>query len=130
MNVRHAPSFGPHHPDSGIKTLKHLERKRVRTTAGVGVNTPSPAACKNTDIDINKINIVNVAESALAPSYLQGLALAILGGIADKPAEIEADGGQAPLAPAHAQYGVAQPGYSIVAHRGHVSQRRGQGVLP
>jgi NitT/TauT family transport system substrate-binding protein len=37
-----------------------------------------------------------VADSALVQSYLQGLAPGILGGIDDKPAEIEANGGKTP----------------------------------
>lgn len=108
-------------PDSGIKTLKDLEGKQVMTTAGSGVNTLFPVACKNAGVDIDKIKIVNVAESALVPSYLQGLAPAILGGIDDKPAEIEANGGKTPVALTYSQYGVAQPGYSIVAHRDMVN---------
>jgi NitT/TauT family transport system substrate-binding protein len=108
-------------PDSGIKTFKDLEGKQVMTTAGAGVNTLFPVACKNAGVDIDKIKIVNVAESALVPSYLQGLAPAILGGIDDKPAEIEASGGKPPIALTYARYGVAQPGYSIVAHRDMVN---------
>jgi NitT/TauT family transport system substrate-binding protein len=41
----------------------------------------------------------------------------MLGGIDDKPAEIEANGGKTPIAFNYADYGVAQPGYAIVAHR-------------
>ena len=71
----------------------------------------------NAGVDINKIELTNVADSALVQSYLQGLAPAILGGIDDKPAEIEANGGKTPIAFNYADYGVAQPGYAIVAHR-------------
>lgn len=104
-------------PDSGIKTFKDLEGKKVLTTAGAGVNTLFPVACKNAGVDINKIQLTNVADSALVQSYLQGLAPAILGGIDDKPAEIEANGGKMPIAFNYADYGVYQPGYAIVAHR-------------
>jgi len=104
-------------PDSGIKSFKDLEGKKVLTTAGAGVNTFFPVACANAGVDINKIELTNVAESALVPSYLQGLAPAMLGGIDDKPAEIEANGGKPPLTFNYADYGVAQPGYAIVAHR-------------
>jgi NitT/TauT family transport system substrate-binding protein len=104
-------------PDSGIKTFKDLEGKKVLTTAGAGVNTFFPVACANAGVDMNKIEITNVAESALVPSYLQGLAPAMLGGIDDKPAEIEANGGKPPVTFNYADYGVAQPGYAIVAHR-------------
>jgi NitT/TauT family transport system substrate-binding protein len=104
-------------PDSGIKTFKDLEGKKVLTTAGAGVNTLFPVAAKNAGVDVDKIQLTNVAESALVQSYLQGLAPAILGGIDDKPAEIEANGGKPPLTFNYADYGVAQPGYAIVAHQ-------------
>jgi NitT/TauT family transport system substrate-binding protein len=110
-------------PDSGIKTFKDLEGKKVLTTAGAGVNTLFPVAAKNAGVDIDKIQITNVAESALVSSYLQGLAPAMLGGIDDKPAEIEANGGKTPIAFNYADYGVAQPGYAIVAHRDTVKDK-------
>jgi NitT/TauT family transport system substrate-binding protein len=50
-------------------------------------------------------------------SYLNGMAPAMLGGMDDKPAEIEANGGKTPVIFNYADYGVYQPGYSIVAHR-------------
>ncbi len=109
-------------PDSGIKTFKDLEGKKVMTTAGAGVNTLFPVAAKNAGVDVGKIQLVNVAESALVPSYLQGLAPAILGGVDDKPAEIEANGGKAPVIFNYADYGVAQPGYAIVAHKDTVAE--------
>jgi NitT/TauT family transport system substrate-binding protein len=104
-------------PDAGIKTFKDLEGKKVMTTAGAGVNTLFPVAAKNAGVDVNKIQMVNVAESALVTSYLQGLAPAILGGMDDKPAEIEANGGKTPIIFNYADYGVAQPGYAIVANK-------------
>jgi len=57
------------HPDSGIKTFKDLEGKKVLTTAGAGVNTFFPVAAANAGIDVNKVELVNVAESALVQSY-------------------------------------------------------------
>lgn len=110
-------------PDSGIKTFKDLEGKKVMTTAGAGVNTLFPVAAKNAGVDIEKIELTNVAESALVQSYLQGLAPAILGGMDDKPAEIEANGGKPPIIFNYADYGVYQPGYAIVAHRDMVQQK-------
>ena len=83
-------------PDSGIKTFKDLEGKEVLTTAGAGVNTFFPVAAENAGVDVSKIHLVNVAESALVSSYLHGMAPALLGGIDDKPAEIEANGGKPP----------------------------------
>ena len=110
-------------PDAGIKTFKDLEGKKVLTTAGAGVNTMFPVAAANAKVDVNKIQLTNVAESALVQSYLQGLAPAMLGGMDDKPAEIEANGGKPPLIFNYADYGVYQPGYAIVAHRDTVKNK-------
>jgi NitT/TauT family transport system substrate-binding protein len=104
-------------PDSGIKTFKDLEGKKVLTTAGAGVNTFFPVAAKNAGVDLGKVELTNVAEGALVQSYLQNLAPAMLGGMDDKPAEIKANGGEAPIIFNYADYGVYQPGYAIVAHK-------------
>jgi NitT/TauT family transport system substrate-binding protein len=110
-------------PDAGIKSFKDLEGKKVLTTAGAGVNTMFPVAAANAKVDVNKIQLTNVAESALVQSYLQGLAPAMLGGMDDKPAEIEANGGKPPLIFNYADHGVYQPGYAIVAHRDTVKDK-------
>ena len=110
-------------PEAGIKSFKDLEGKKVLTTAGAGVNTMFPVAAANAKVDVNKIQLTNVAESALVQSYLQGLAPAMLGGMDDKPAEIEANGGKPPLIFNYADYGVYQPGYAIVAHRDTVKDK-------
>ena len=104
-------------PDSGILEFKDLEGKKVMTTAGAGVNTFFSVACKNAGVDISKIELINVAESAIVTSYLEGLAPAILGGIDDKPAQIVANGGEQPIIFNYADYGVYQPGYSIVVNK-------------
>ncbi len=104
-------------PDSGIKTFKDLEGKKVLTTAGAGVNTFFPVAAQNAGVDLGKIELVNVAESALVQSYLQNMAPAMLGGIDDKPAEIKANGGEQPVIFNYADYGVYQPGYAIATHK-------------
>lgn len=104
-------------PDSGIREFKDLEGKKVMTTAAASVNTFFPLACENAGVDFNKILLVNVAEGAVVTSYLEGLAPAILGGIDDKPAEIVAHGGEQPIIFKYSDYGVYQPGYSIVVHK-------------
>jgi NitT/TauT family transport system substrate-binding protein len=104
-------------PDSGIKTPKDLEGKKVLTTANAGVNVFFPLFLKNAGVDASKVELVNVAENALVTSYLQNMAPALLGGLDDKPAEIVANGGEEPIGFNYADYGVAQPGYAIVAHK-------------
>ncbi len=109
-------------PDAGVKDIKDLEGKKIMTTAGAGVNTFFPVVAKNAGLDMSKIELVNVAEGALVSSYLQNLAPAILGGIDDKPAEIVANGGQEPVIFPYSDYGVYQPGYSIVARKDMVAE--------
>ncbi len=109
-------------PDAGVKTIKDLEGKKIMTTAGAGVNTFFPVVEKNAGLDPSKIELVNVADGALVSSYLQDLAPAILGGIDDKPAEIVANGGEEPVIFPYSDYGVYQPGYSIVASKDMVAQ--------
>jgi len=104
-------------PDSGIKTIKDLNGKEILTTAGAGVNAFWPVVVQVAGLDEKSIKLVNVAENALTPSYLKGMAPCMLGGIDDKPAEIEANGGKPPVEFLYSDYGVNQPGYAIATHR-------------
>jgi NitT/TauT family transport system substrate-binding protein len=103
-------------PDSGITKFTDLKGKKILTTAGAGVNTYFPVALANQGMTDKDVELTNVAESALVSSYLQGLAPCMLAGIDDKPAQIEQEGGKPPTIFNYADYGVAQPGYVIVAH--------------
>ena len=109
-------------PDSGITTFADLKGKTIMTTAGAGVNNYFPVALANQGMTEADVKLTNVAESALVSSYLQGLAPCILAGIDDKPAQIEQEGGKPPVIFNYADYGVAQPGYVIVAHQDTVSE--------
>ena len=102
-------------PDSGVKTVKDLKGKTILTTANAGVNTFFPIVLKNAGLTMDDVKLVNVAEGALVSSYLQGAggAVAMLGGLDDKPAEIKAAGGPAPIGLAYSDYGVNQIGYCI-----------------
>lgn len=110
-------------PDAKIATIKDLEGKTVLTTAGAGVNAFWPVVVKTAGLDETKIKLTNVAEAALVSSYLQGLAPCILGGIDDKPAQIEANGGKTPMIFPYSDYGVEQPGYVIIAHTDTVKEK-------
>jgi NitT/TauT family transport system substrate-binding protein len=103
-------------PDSGITSFTDLKGKTIMTTAGAGVNNYFPVALANQGMTEADVKLTNVAESALVTSYLQNLAPCILAGIDDKPAQIEAEGGDPPVIFNYADYGVAQPGYVIVAN--------------
>jgi len=110
-------------PDSGIKTFADLKGKTIMTTAGAGVNNYFPVALANQGMTEKDVKLTNVAESALVTSYLKNLAPCILAGIDDKPAQIEQEGGQPPVIFAYSDYGVAQPGYVIVAHNDMVKNQ-------
>jgi NitT/TauT family transport system substrate-binding protein len=104
-------------PDAGISKIQDLNGKQILTTAGAGVNSFWPVVVKTAGLNDSSIKLVNVAENALVPSYLKGMAPCILGGMDDKPAEIEANGGKHPVIFPYADYGVDQPGYAIATHR-------------
>jgi NitT/TauT family transport system substrate-binding protein len=63
------------------------------------------------------VTLINVAEGALVSSYLQGAGdtVGMLGGLDDKPSEIKAAGGAAPIGLPYSEYGVNQVGYCISA---------------
>jgi len=104
-------------PDSGIQKIQDLNGKEILTTAGAGVNAFWPVVVKNAGLNESSIKLVNVAENALIPSYLKGMAPCVLGGFDNQPAEIEANGGKPPVIFPYSDYGVDQPGYAIATHR-------------
>jgi NitT/TauT family transport system substrate-binding protein len=104
-------------PDSGVTKITDLNGKQILTTAGASVNVLWPVVVKNAGLDGNAIKLVNVAENAIVSSYLQNLAPCMLGGMDDKPAEIEANGGKPPVIFPYSDYGVDQAGYAIAVHK-------------
>jgi NitT/TauT family transport system substrate-binding protein len=104
-------------PDAGIASIKDLNGKEILTTAGAATNAFWPVVVKSAGLDGKSIKLINVAENALVPSYLRSMAPCLLGGIDDKPAEIEANGGKTPVVFMYSSYGVNQPGYAIAAHK-------------
>ena len=102
-------------PDAGVKAIADLKGKTILTTANAGVNTFFPLVLKNAGLAEGDVKVVNVAESALVSSYLQGAggAVGILGGLDDKPAEIKTNGGKDPVTFAYSDFGVNQVGYCI-----------------
>ena len=81
-------------PDAGLTNIQDLAGKMILTTANAGVNTFLPLVPRNAGMQESEVNLTNVPDGALVSSYLQGAggAVAILGGLDDKPAEIEANG--------------------------------------
>jgi NitT/TauT family transport system substrate-binding protein len=111
-------------PDTGVKKLTDLEGKEVLTTASAGVNTFFPLVLKNAGVPADSVHVVNVAEGALVTGYLNGTggAVGMLGGLDDKPSEIKAAGGAAPVEFAYSDYGINQVGYCIVANTATVAK--------
>lgn len=105
-------------PDAGVKSLADLKGKTILTTANAGVNTFFPLVLQAAGLKDGDVTITNVPDGALVSSYLQGAgdAVGILGGLDDKPAEIKANGGAAPVTFPYSDYGVNQVGYCIVAN--------------
>jgi NitT/TauT family transport system substrate-binding protein len=114
-------------PDSGVKTIKDLKGKKILTTANAGVNTFFPIVLKNAGLSASDVNITSVPDGALVSSYLQGSggAVAILGGLDDKPAEIKANGGAQPIAFPYSDFGVNQVGYCIATHNDTIENNPG-----
>jgi NitT/TauT family transport system substrate-binding protein len=112
-------------PDSGVKSIADLKGKKLLTTANAGVNTFFPLVLKNAGLKESDINLTNVPEGALVPSYLEGAggAVGILGGIDDKPAEIMANGGAEPIAFPYSDFGVNQVGYCLSTHTDTVANK-------
>ena len=106
-------------PDAGVSSIDDLKGKKILTTANAGVNTFFPLVLKNAGLSESDVNITNVPDGALVSAYLQGTgdAVAILGGLDDKPAEIMANGGDQPVAFPYSDFGVNQVGYCISTHR-------------
>ena len=106
-------------PDAGISKVSDLRGKKILTTSNAGVNTFFPLVLKSNGMKLDDINLTNVPDGALVSSYLQGAggAVAILGGLDDKPAEIRANGGADPVAFPYSDYGVNQVGYCLATHK-------------
>ncbi|MGI9489228.1 MAG: ABC transporter substrate-binding protein [Geminicoccaceae bacterium] len=110
-------------PDAGVKELTDLKGKKILTTANAGVNTFFPIVLANSGLSADDINLTNGPDGALVSSYLQGAgdAVAMLGGLDDKPAEIKANGGDDPVTFAYSDFGVNQVGYCLSTHKDTVA---------
>lgn len=111
-------------PDSGVASVGDLAGKVVLTTASAGVNTFFPLVLKNAHVAPDAVKVTNVAESALVTGYLLGTggAVAMLGGLDDKPSEVVAAGGAVPVQFAYSDFGINQVGYCIVANTATVAK--------
>jgi NitT/TauT family transport system substrate-binding protein len=106
-------------PDAGIQSIDDLRGHVILTTANAGVNTFFPIVLANAGLTEDDVTLTNVPDGALVSSYLQGSggAVAMLGGLDDKPAEIRANGGNDPVLFPYSDFGVDQVGYCISTRR-------------
>jgi NitT/TauT family transport system substrate-binding protein len=111
-------------PDAGVSKISDLKGKKLLTTSNAGVNTFFPLVLKNAGLTEADVGIINVPDGALVSSYLQGAGgtVGLLGGLDDKPAEIKAAGGAAPVTFPYSDYGVNQVGYCIVTTKDTVAK--------
>ncbi|MFK8252958.1 ABC transporter substrate-binding protein [Ancylobacter terrae] len=111
-------------PDAGVTKITDLKGKKLLTTANAGVNTFFPLVLKNAGLTEADVGIINVPDGALVSSYLQGAGgtVGLLGGLDDKPAEIKAAGGAAPITFPYSDYGVNQVGYCIVTTKDTIAK--------
>src|SRR5437762_3931911 len=112
-------------PDAGVKTIADLKGKTILTTANAGVNTFFPLVLQAAGLKEGDVTVTSVPDGALVSSYLQGAggAVGMLGGLDDKPAEIKANGGAAPVTFPYSDFGVNQVGYCIVANTDTVKNK-------
>jgi NitT/TauT family transport system substrate-binding protein len=112
-------------PDAGIKKIQDLKGKSLLTTANAGVNTFFPIVLAKAGLSEGDVGLINVPDAALVSSYLQGSggAVGMLGGLDDKPAEIKANGGAAPVTFPYSDYGVNQVGYCITTTKDTVKNK-------
>ena len=103
-------------PDSGIKTFKDLEGKKVLTTAGAGVNTLFPVAGQNAGVDVSKIELTNVAESALVRATCRAWRRRCWAASTTSRPRSRRMAARRRSSTTR-DYGVYQPGYAIVAHK-------------
>jgi NitT/TauT family transport system substrate-binding protein len=102
--------------DSAIKTPKDLEGKTLAMIAGSGQFQQWPAFAKNTNLDVSKINIVNLTPPSLGPAIISGQVDAIGGYVQSYAPIIELRGKKQVRIFWHSDYGVNVVSNGIIAH--------------
>jgi NitT/TauT family transport system substrate-binding protein len=78
--------------DSGIRTMKDLEGKKLAVTAGDSLTQIFPAVVAANNLDASKIELIYVDASAKIPTVLEGKCDALLGSAGDQSAVMEDQG--------------------------------------
>jgi len=100
--------------ESGIKTPKDLEGKRVAVSPGDPLGSLLQAVCKANNVDCGKISMVQVDPAAKVVTVLEKKADALLGGADDQYFLIKQRGGN-PAAMRYADWGANIVGMTIMA---------------
>lgn len=113
------------HPDAGIEEPADLEGKIVLTAPDAGVNVLFPAFLTAAGVDASAVTLTNVAAEAVVPSFLEqvGGAVCLLGGLDDKPAQIQREGGFSPSFIRYNDYIPVTVGYGLITHADNLTER-------
>jgi len=115
MSLLNTSGFGVISLDeTGIRTPKDLEGKRLAVTAGDALTQLFPAVVKHNNLDMAKISLVQVDPAGKVVSVLEKRADALLGGVDDQFFLIEAKGPK-PAALRFADHGANTVGMTILA---------------
>ena len=99
--------------DSGIKTPKDLEGKKVAVTPGDPLGQLLQAVCKSNSVDCGKITMIQVDPAAKVVTVLEKKADALLGGVDDQYFLIKYKGAS-PAAMRYADFGANIVGMTIL----------------
>ena len=101
--------------DSGIRTIKDLEGKKLALTAGDSLTQIFPAVIAINKLDESKIGLIYVDAAAKIPMVLEGKTDALLGSAGDQSAVLE-DQGLAVVDLKFADYGVNILNLGVFVH--------------
>jgi NitT/TauT family transport system substrate-binding protein len=108
--------------ESGIKTAKDLEGKRLAVTAGDSLTQLFPAVIKANNLDRSKIEMIFVDPAGKVVSVLEKKADALLGSADAQFFQIESKGKKA-AALNFADIGVNTVGISVIAHQDTIKEK-------
>ncbi len=107
--------------DSGIRTMKDIEGKKIVVTAGDSLTQIWPAVVAANNLDESKIELIYVDAAAKIPTVLAGKADALLGSAGDQAAIME-DRGFAVVDLKFADYGVNILNLGIFVHEDTIEE--------
>jgi len=107
--------------DSGIRTMKDLEGKKLAVTAGDSLTQIFPAVIAANNLDESKIDLIYVDAAAKIPTVLEGKTDALLGSAGDQGAVME-DRGVDVVELKFADYGVNILNLGVFVHEDMIKE--------